>query len=90
MIYKTVEGELDLSKLKRLYPAVVVELDGDIAEMSLEWGDMNHNKVKIINYVLVFDFTPKDQEEKVKTTLSFKDKESLFTEMQKVSEVING
>lgn len=88
--YQTSKGELDLSKLKRLYPAAVVELDGDVAEMSLEWTDMNQDKVKIINYVLVFDFTPVDSEEKVKTTLLFKEKEELLNEMQRVSEVLNG
>lgn len=88
--YKTSKGELDLSKLIRLYPAVVVELDGDIAEMSLEWSDMNQDKVKIVNYVLVFDFTPVDSDKKVKTTLYFSQKEDLFNEMQKVSEALDG
>lgn len=90
MIYKTKEGDVDLDKLTRLYPASVVELNGDVAEMSLEWTDLNADKVKVLRYVLVFDLTPKDQEEKVKTTLSFNTKDELILEMQKVSEVLNG
>ncbi len=90
MIYKTKEGDVDLSKLTRLYPAAVVELGGDVAEMSLEWTDMNADKVRVLNYVLVFDFTPIGDEEKVKTTLRFSSKDDLIAEMQKVSEFING
>ncbi|WP_373070459.1 hypothetical protein [Sulfurimonas sp.] len=90
MIYNTKDGELDLSKLTRLYPASVVELNGDVAEMSLEWTELNEDKVKVLNYVLVFDFTPQGQEEKIKTTLVFNTKDELIEEMQKVSEAING
>lgn len=90
MIYKTKEGDVNLEKLTRLYPASVVELNGDIAEMSLEWTDLNEDKVKVLRYVLVFDLTPQNQEEKIKTTLSFETKEELIEEMQKVSEVLNG
>jgi hypothetical protein len=90
MIYKTKEGEIDLSKLTRLYPAVVIELGGDVAEMSLEWADMNGDKVRVLNYVLVFDFTPMGEEEKIKTILKFSSKDELIEEMQKVSEFING
>lgn len=84
-IYKTKEGDLDLTKLTRLYPASVVDLDGDVSEMSLEWTDMNGDKVKILGYVLVFDFTPHGQEEKIKTTINFDTKEELIDELQKVA-----
>jgi len=90
MIYKTKEGEIDLSKLTRLYPAAVIELGGDKAEMSLEWTDINGDKVKVLNYILVFDLTPHAQEEKIKTTLKFSSKDELIQEMQKVSEFLNG
>ncbi|MCW9026784.1 MAG: hypothetical protein OQJ77_05660 [Thiovulaceae bacterium] len=90
MIYKTKEVDVDLSKLTRLYPASVVELNGDVAEMSLEWTDLNEDKVKVLRYILVFDFTPLNQEEKIKTTLSFNTKDELILEMQKVSEALNG
>lgn len=90
MIYSSKSRDIDLEKLVRLYPASVVELNGDVAEMSLEWTDLNADKVKVLNYVLVFDFTPQNQEEKVKTTLSFNTKDELILEMQKVAEVLNG
>jgi hypothetical protein len=90
MIYKSKNEEINLEKLTRVYPASVVELDGDVSEMSLEWTDINESKVKVLKYVLVFDFTPLNQEEKSKTTLSFDTKDELILEMQKVMEIISG
>ena len=85
MIYKSKEGDLDLDKLTRLYPAVVVEMQGEMAEMSLEWMDMNEGKVNIVHYVLVFDFTPLNEDVKDRTTLIFGTKDELIDEMQEVA-----
>ncbi len=85
MIYKSSAGDLDLSKLTRLYPAVVVDLNGETAEMSLEWTELYGEKVKLKAYVLVFDFTPIHEEKKEKITLEFKTKEELMASMQEVS-----
>lgn len=86
MIYKSSVGDLDLSKITRLYPAVVVDLNGEVAEMSLEWAELYGDKVKLISYVLVFDFTPVHQEKKEKITLEFQKKEELMSAMQEVSQ----
>ena len=85
MIYKSKKGDLDLDKLTRLYPAVVIEMQGEIAEMSLEWMDMNQGKVNIVHYVLVFDFTPLNEDVKDRTTLIFETKDELIAEMQEVA-----
>ena len=85
MIYKSKEGDLDLEKITRLYPAVVVEVQGEMAEMSLEWMDMNEGKVNIVHYVLVFDFTPLHEDVKDRTTLIFETKDELINEMQEVA-----
>ena len=85
MIYKSKEGDLDLDKLTRLYPAVVIEMQGEMAEMSLEWMEMNEGKVNIVHYVLVFDFTPLNEDVKDRTTLIFETKDELIAEMQEVS-----
>ena len=85
MIYKSKEGDLDLEKITRLYPAVVVEMQGEMAEMSLEWMDMNEGKVNIVHYVLVFDFTPLNEDVKDRTTLIFETKDELIDEMQEVA-----
>ncbi|MDT8338279.1 MAG: hypothetical protein RQ763_03670 [Sulfurimonas sp.] len=85
MIYKSSAGDLDLSKITRLYPAVVVDLNGEVAEMSLEWAELYGDKVKLKSYILVFDFTPAHEEKKEKITLEFETKEELITSMQEVS-----
>ena len=85
MIYKSRKGDLDLSQATRLYPAVIVEMHGEIAEMSLEWGELYGDRVKIVNYVLVFDFTPLHEDVKERTVLEFETKEALVAEMQEVA-----
>ena len=89
MIYETSIGAIDLSKLTRLYAAALIEAGGEQAEMSLEWMDMSGDRVKLIEYVLVFDFTPQGSEERIKKVLSFQTREELLDEMQRVVNFIN-
>ncbi|MDD2652378.1 MAG: hypothetical protein PHX44_04925 [Sulfurimonas sp.] len=86
MFYHSKIGVLDLSKVTRLYPAAVVDAHGEVAEMSLEWADMNTDKVKIVSYVLVFDFTPSGEKVREKKELLFETKEALFEAMQEVAQ----
>jgi len=89
LIYKSKEGNLDLSKITRLYPAVVVDMQGEVAEMSLEWEELYGDKVKIVHYVLVFDFTPLNEDVKDRTTLVFDTKDALMQEIQKVAPLLD-
>jgi hypothetical protein len=89
MIYKSKIGDIDLSALTRLYPAAVVEVQGEVAEMSLEWIEMNEEKVNLKEYILVFDFTPPKEEVKDKKVLHFETKEELIQEMQEVAKLFN-
>jgi len=89
MIYKSKEGDLDLDKITRLYPAVVVEMQGEVAEMSLEWIEMNEGKVNIVHYVLVFDFTPLNEDVKDRVTLVFDTKDALIAEIQEVAKFLD-
>jgi len=84
--YTTAQGDVDLSKLTRLYPAVIVSMQGERAEMSLEWIDLYGDKVEIIAYILVFDLTPPKAEEKERIVLEFAKKDALIEEMQKVAQ----
>lgn len=88
MIYKSKEGSLDLSKVTRLYPAVVVDMQGEVAEMSLEWEELYGDKVKVVHYVLVFDFTPLHEDVKDRTTLVYETKEELLAEIQEVAKYL--
>ena len=86
MVYKSKIGDIDLTKLTRLYPAAVVEMQGEVAEMSLEWIDTNEDKVKLLNYVLVFDFTPSGSGVRDKKVLEFKTKDELIQTMSEVAQ----
>jgi hypothetical protein len=86
MIYKSKVGDIDLSKLTRLYPAAVVEMQGEVAEMSLEWIETNEDKVNLKEYILVFDFTPLKEEVKDKKVLHFQTKDELVQTMTEVAQ----
>ncbi|MBU1658994.1 hypothetical protein KKG72_08095 [bacterium] len=86
MIYKSKEGDLDLTQITRLYPAVIVDMQGEVAEMSLEWVELYGDKVKLVSYILVFDFTPLNEEVKKKITLSYETKEELIQTMAEVAQ----
>ncbi|MDD2567548.1 MAG: hypothetical protein PHI89_02980 [Thiovulaceae bacterium] len=83
--YLSSQGAIDLTKLTRLYPAVVVDMHGERAEMSLEWAELYGDKVTLCAYVLVFDFTPPKEEKKERIVLEFATKEALMNEMQEVA-----
>ena len=87
MIYKSTLGDLDLSNITRLYPAALIDMQGEIAEMSLEWVELYGDKVKILNYLLVFDFTPLNSELKDKKILEFTTKDDLMIEISKVAKL---
>ncbi|CAI6144405.1 MAG: hypothetical protein SPLUMA1_SPLUMAMAG1_01634 [uncultured Sulfurimonas sp.] len=89
MIYKSSKGDLELDNITRLYPAVVVDMQGEVAEMSLEWEELYGDKVKIVHYVLVFDFTPLNEDVKERTTLIFETKEALIAEIQEVAQYLD-
>lgn len=85
MIYNSKDGEIDLSQVTRLYPAAVIEMYGEVAEMSLEWMEDNIGKVKLLHYVLVFDLTPLDEEVKERKTLVFDTHQELMDAMLEVA-----
>jgi hypothetical protein len=86
MIYNSKTGDINLTKLTRLYPAAVIEVDAEVSEMSLEWTDMNMDKIKLLHYVLVFDFTPIGSEIKDKKVLEFRTKDELIQTMTEVAQ----
>ncbi|ADN08931.1 hypothetical protein [Sulfurimonas autotrophica] len=86
MIYKSKEGDISLEKLTRLYGAVVIDMQGEIAEMSLEWFDLYGDKVKLMHYVLVFDYTLPGENVRDKKVLEFDTKEALIETMQEVAQ----
>jgi len=84
--YTFEDKEISLEKLTRLYGAVVIDMQGEVAEMSLEWFDLYGDKVKLLHYALVFDYTPPGENQRDKTVLEFKTKEELLKVMQEVAQ----
>jgi hypothetical protein len=78
--------EISLQNLTRLYGAVVIDMQGEVAEMSLEWYELYGEKVKLINYVLVFDYTPPGENVRDKKVLEFATQDELIEEMQRVAQ----
>ncbi|MEN4052252.1 hypothetical protein [Sulfurimonas sp. NWX79] len=77
---------ISLEKLTRLYGAVVIDMQGEVAEMSLEWYELYGDKVKLLNYVLVFDYTPPGENVRDKKVLEFATQEELIATMQEVAQ----
>jgi len=88
LIYNSKIGEIDLEKVTRLYPAGVVNIDGEVAEMSLQWCEMNGDKVNITHYVLVFDFTLANEKIRNKKELKFDTLNELMQTMKEVSKFL--
>ena len=86
MIYKYNNEEISLENLTRLYGAVVIDMQGEVAEMSLEWYELYGDKVKLINYVLVFDYTPPGENVRDKKVLEFASQDELIDTMQEVAQ----
>jgi hypothetical protein len=86
LIYNSKIGEIDLKNVTRLYPAGVVNIEGEIAEMSLQWCEMNADKVNITHYVLVFDFTLANEKIRNKKELKFDTLNELIETMTEVSQ----
>jgi hypothetical protein len=88
MIYKSKDGDINLLKVTRMYPAAVIEMYGEIAEMSLEWIEDYGEKVKLMKYILVFDFTPIQEEIKIKKVLDYETRDELIFAMTEVARLL--
>ncbi|WP_457745259.1 hypothetical protein [Sulfurimonas sp.] len=86
MIYKSKDGDISLENLTRLYGAAVIDMQGEIAEMSLEWFDLYGDKVVFKSFVLVFDYTPPGEDVRDKKVLEFQTKEELLESMNEVAQ----
>ena len=88
MVYRSQGYELDMAKLTRIYPAVRVDVNGEFAQVSLQWAESNSSKVNLSSYILVFDFDPLGELVQNRIELLFDTKEELFDEMMRVDEFV--
>ena len=78
--------EIDLSKLTRLYPAVLIHAAGESASVSIEWAEMKADQVEIEAYVLICDTDPLGEVPINRVELRYPSKEKLFEAMQEISD----
>jgi hypothetical protein len=86
VVYTFNDEAISLENLTRLYGAVVIDMQGEVAEMSLEWFDLYGDKVKLLHYVLVFDYTPPGEQQRDKKVLEFQTQDELIETMQEVAQ----
>jgi len=77
--------EIELSRVFRIYPAVLIEYQNEQTEMSLEWIEQNSEKVKIITFLLVFDYD-KNRTEQIK--IEFENQKDLIQAINEIYEII--
>jgi len=89
MIYESQGKKIDLTQLTRLYPAATVEVQGEIAQVSLEWAEMEKKQeVPIASYVLVFDIDPLGEIPNNRIELTFQTKVALIEAMTDVAQYL--
>jgi len=83
--YEVAGKRIDLSKVTRLYPAVLVNAAGECASVSLEWAEMKADVIKIEAYVLICDVDPIGEIPVNRIELKYESKEALFKTMQEIA-----
>ncbi len=75
------DREIDLTKVVRIYPAVVVEFEGEKSEMSLQWTEENMDRITILEYVLNIDYS---QNRDIGDRFTFSTQEELLEAVQEL------
>lgn len=85
IIFETDGKQIDLSKVTRLYPAVLIHAAGERASVSLEWAEQKADVITIEAYVLICDFDPIGEVPVNRIELRYSTKDELFQIMQDIS-----
>ncbi|MBD3798843.1 hypothetical protein [Sulfuricurvum sp.] len=81
--------QIDLAKITRLYPAVLIHAGGESASVSLEWAEMKADQISIETYLLVCDFDPVGEVPVNRIELRYPTKEALLYDMQRIVQQLN-
>lgn len=82
--------QIDLTKVTRLYPAVLIHAGGESASVSLEWAEMKADVITLEAYVLICDFDPVGEVPVNRIELRFETKEALFDAMSEIAQRVRG
>ncbi|MDP3265289.1 MAG: hypothetical protein Q8M39_00520 [Sulfuricurvum sp.] len=87
-LYTYEGGEIDLSRVTRLYPAALISAGGESASVSLEWADMKKEQVTLEAYVLICDFDPVGDVPVNRVEIRYETKEELFSAMNEIASIV--
>ena len=87
-LYTYEGGEIDLSRVTRLYPAALISAGGERASVSLEWADMKKEQVTLEAYVLICDFDPVGDVPVNRVEIRYETKEELFSAMNEIASIV--
>ena len=87
MIFESQGKQIDLTQITRLYPAATVAVQGELAQVSLEWANMEKKQVVPINsYVLIFDIDPLGEVPNNRIELTYESEAELIEAMKEVAQ----
>lgn len=81
--------QIDLAKITRLYPAVLIHAGGESASVSLEWAELKADQISVETYLLVCDFDPVGEVPVNRIELRYPTKEALWYDMQRIVQQLN-
>ncbi|MDD2838479.1 hypothetical protein [Sulfuricurvum sp.] len=84
-MYQSGDRQIDLSKITRIYPAVLISAGGESASVSLEWAEMKADVIHIEAYLLVCDTDPIGEVPLNRIELRYETKEALFEAIREIS-----
>ncbi|MDD4883512.1 hypothetical protein [Sulfuricurvum sp.] len=84
-MYQSGDRQIDLSKITRIYPAVLISAGGESASVSLEWAEMKADLIHIETYLLVCDTDPIGEVPLNRIELRYETKEALFEAIREIS-----
>ena len=86
MIFESQGKQIDLTQITRLYPAATVDVQGELAQVSLEWAKMEKKQVvPIHSYVLIFDIDPLGEVPNNRIELIYESEDKLIEAMKEVA-----
>ncbi len=84
-IFESDGKQIDLTKVTRIYPAVLIHAGGESASVSLEWAELKADQIRVETYLLVCDFDPVGEVPINRIELRYSTKEELFDVMQEIA-----
>lgn len=77
--------KIDLAKITRIYPAVLIHAGGESASVSLEWAELKADQIRVETYLLVCDFDPVGEVPINRIELRYPTKEALMVDLQRIA-----